>query len=357
MHIGDVQDRVTHKRSDSAPTPNGLAVQIAFGVLGALVLVALASDAFTNAVEWVGKIFGLTRSAAGAIVAAIGSSLPETMVAFVALIVLRDPASQAIGVGAVLGAPFMLATIVFCLIGVIAIVRSRHRRGALHVRFDVTAFGLLLFCLTFALVIGASFAPTLGVRIGASAFVVVMYVIYILYHVRVSRQESDEAPPRLRCAPHIDSPPFWLVSVQLLAALAVTVLAARWFVSSVSVAAVSLRLTPLIVSLFLSPIATELPEILNVWLWMRQRKDDLAVGNVLGAMMFQTSMASALAMLATPWRLGASAYAACAAAMAAALFVLLWSVVRRRIEAWPFALCGLLYLAYTLYVGARSATM
>src|ERR1700720_3878302 len=115
---------------------NGLAVQIALSVLGALVLVALASDAFTNAVEWIGKIFGLTRSAAGAIVAAIGSALPQAMVAVVGLIVPRGP---------------------------------------LPVRLNVTTFGLLLFGLTFALVIGASFAPTFAVRVSASIAALAAY--------------------------------------------------------------------------------------------------------------------------------------------------------------------------------------
>ncbi len=327
-------------------------MQIALSVLGAVALVVLASDAFTNAVEWIGKLFGLTRSAAGAVVAAIGSSLPETMVAFVALIVLRDPASQAIGIGAVIGAPFMLATIVFGLIGVIAIARSRRRRGALHVDQHAATFGLALFCLTFALVIGASFAPTLPVRVAASVIVIAAYALYIVYHMRLHGPESDEQPPRLRFAPRTPAPPPLLVWLQLVAALVVTVLAARWFVGSIAAAAAALRFSPLIVSLVLSPIATELPEIVNVSIWMRRRQDELALGNVIGAMMFQTSTASAIAMLASPWRLDAGAYAACAAAMAAVLLVLGWALVRKRFEAWPLTLCGLLYVVYIL-IGPR----
>src|SRR5579864_1886114 len=107
---------------------NGRSVLIALQLLGALLLVVVASDAFTNAVEWIGVIFGLTRSAVGGVVTTIGSSLPETMVALVALLVLRDPQSQAIGIGAVLGAPFMLSTIVFFLIGITALLRNEPMR-------------------------------------------------------------------------------------------------------------------------------------------------------------------------------------------------------------------------------------
>src|SRR5580693_6465580 len=64
------------------PGLNCRPVPIALQVFLGLVLLVLASDAFANAVEWAGALLGLTRSAVGAVVAAIGSSLPETMVVF-----------------------------------------------------------------------------------------------------------------------------------------------------------------------------------------------------------------------------------------------------------------------------------
>lgn len=324
----------------------------ALQALGALLLLVVASDAFTNAVEWIGALYGLTRSTVGAVVAAIGSSLPETMVAVVALIILRDPASQAVGIGAVLGAPFMLATLVFALIGTLAQLRSTKSKqtgGTLEVDPRPAMVGLGLFTLTFAFVIGASFAPSPSVRLTAAAGVIIAYVLYLGYHFRSGEPEADSTPPPLRFHPSAVRPRVAVVIAQLAVALAVTVIASRWFIWSVASVSAEIGVAPLVVSLFLSPIATELPEAMNVIIWMRRGLDELALGNVIGAMMFQTSIASAIAMLASPWVLGAQAYAAAAATFGAVILVAAVSLARRRINAWSLSACALFYLAYLFY--------
>lgn len=328
----------------------------ALQLIGALLLLVAASDAFTNAVEWVGALYGLTRSAVGAVVAAVGSSLPETMIAVIALVVLHDASSEAVGIGAVIGAPFMLATLVFCVIGVIALTRtstSGAARGSLDVHTDVAIFGLALFTLTFALAIGASFAPTAVVRTAASALVVIAYLAYLIFHFQRTGLESDDSPPPLRFRPRAARPHAFFVIAQLTVSLIVTIGASRWFVGSVGAASAQIGIAPLVVSLFLSPIATELPEAMNVAIWMRRGQDELALGNVLGAMMFQTSIASAIAMLASPWRLGLQAYAASGAAFAGVLVVIAWTLARGRVEALPLAACGLFYVAYLVFAAVQ----
>jgi cation:H+ antiporter len=331
-------------------------VLIAVELLSALVLLVIASDAFTNAVEWVGTLFGLTRSAMGSVVAAIGSSLPETMVAIVAILILRDPASQEVGIGAVLGAPFMLATVVFALIGLTAIVRRKMSAEGqrLQTHLDAAIFGLALFAFTFALSVGASFDPTRTVRTITAVFVLAAYVFYLIYQIRRAGADAEEHPPPLRLAPRSARPSAFAVFGQLALALCLTVAASHWFVTAVTAASAEVGVPPLVVSLFLSPIATELPEAMNVVIWMRRGLDDLAVGNVLGAMMFQTSVASAIGLLATPWRLDQNAYVACAATLIAVVIVLVATVVRRRLDSRALAVCGLLYVVFISYAFAHA---
>jgi cation:H+ antiporter len=330
-------------------------VLIALELLSALVLLVVASDAFTNAVEWVGSLYGLTRSAMGSVVAAIGSSLPETMVAIVAILVLGDPASQAVGIGAILGAPFMLATAVFGLIGITAIVRRKLSADAQRLRVNLHAavFGLVLFGFTFALAVGASFDPTPTVRSITAVLVLAAYGAHLIYHIRRKGAQAEDQPPPLRLAPRAERPPAFAVFGQLALALTVTVAASHWFVTAVTAASAEVGVPPLVVSLFLSPIATELPEMMNVILWMRRGLDDLAVGNVLGAMIFQTSVASAIGLLATPWLLDLNAYVACGATLIAVALVLAVTTVRRCLDSRALAVCGLLYAVYVSYAFAH----
>jgi cation:H+ antiporter len=53
--------------------------------------------------------------------------------------------------------------------------------------------------------------------------------------------------------------------------------------------------------LIITPIATELPEKFNSVLWVRRGKDTLAMGNITGAMVFQSSVIPAIGIMLTPW--------------------------------------------------------
>ena len=79
--------------------------------------------------------------------------------------------------------------------------------------------------------------------------------------------------------------------------------AARIFVDAISRVSVSLGVPALVFSLLVAPIATELPEQLNGVLWLRRRKDTLAIGNVTGAMVFQSTFPVTIGLFFTPWHL------------------------------------------------------
>ena len=60
---------------------------------------------------------------------------------------------------------------------------------------------------------------------------------------------------------------------------------------------------PLVLSLVLAPLATELPEKANSFFWVRDGKDSLALGNITGAMVFQSTIPIAVGLLLTEWEL------------------------------------------------------
>jgi cation:H+ antiporter len=99
------------------------------------------------------------------------------------------------------------------------------------------------------------------------------------------------------------------------------------------------------VALVFSPIATELPEILNAVIWVRQGKQALAFGNISGAMMIQATIPSALAIIFTPWMLSQALIWAAVITMISivGLFILLRgsALTARRLA--PF---GLFYLVF-----------
>jgi vacuolar-type H+-ATPase subunit H len=84
------------------------------------------------------------------------------------------------------------------------------------------------------------------------------------------------------------SPPLQLIILQIIFAIVVLVIGANLFVDEVSIIAEMLGITPFILSLIIAPIATELPEKFNSVIWLLQKKDTFALGNITGAMVFQS---------------------------------------------------------------------
>src|ERR671916_2894068 len=84
---------------------------------------------FTNAVEWAGHRLGMGEGATGSILAAVGTAMPETLIPIVAIIGGAEGAED-VAVGAIIGAPFLLATIAMALVGISALVyRKRRTQG------------------------------------------------------------------------------------------------------------------------------------------------------------------------------------------------------------------------------------
>ena len=91
-------------------------------LLGSFVIILAGAELFTNGIEWFGRKLGLAEGAVGSVLAAVGTALPETMIPIIAILFVDGEAhSDEIGVGAILGAPFMLATLAMFVTG---------RRGA-----------------------------------------------------------------------------------------------------------------------------------------------------------------------------------------------------------------------------------
>src|ERR671910_2055394 len=93
----------------------------------ALGIILLGAELFTNGIEWFGRKLELAEGAVGSVLAAVGTALPETMIPIIAILFSTGEHSEEIGIGAILGAPFMLATLAMFVTGVAVMVQARKR--------------------------------------------------------------------------------------------------------------------------------------------------------------------------------------------------------------------------------------
>jgi cation:H+ antiporter len=344
-------------------------------LLVALVIILIAAELFTNGIEWFGHKLNLAEGAVGSVLAAVGTALPETMIPLVAIISATgaNDAAHEVGVGAILGAPFMLSTLAMLVTGLGVIFWARRRATGRAMKVDTAVLGMDIryFFVAYAIAVGAALIPSemAYLRYGAVIALLGVYAWYVKSHFEADPDvdAADLTPLRFRrvdvrhhrTAP--ESPRLRIVTLQVLVALAMIIGGAVIFVDAVEHIAHDLQLPAILISLVVAPIATELPEKFNSLIWVRNGKDTLAMGNITGAMVFQSCIPTTIGVLlaADAWSLaGAStetliSFASAGIAFASTLLIF-WPMVRRgSLSGGHLLIGGIFYALYLALVIGR----
>jgi cation:H+ antiporter len=342
-------------------------------LLAAFALILVGAELFTNGVEWLGQILGLTEGATGSILAAIGTATPETLVPIVAILFTQSVEADDIGVGAILGAPFMLGTLVMLLIGVTAyVLRSRRGRDTLRVDRAHASRDLGFFLVMYSGALAIALIPTLRDLKGIVGWVFLpayfLYLYLVLRTPATSATDIEEAVEEkaafdalsfatylrragARLDPH--RPPGWLIATQTLLAFGGILLGAKVFAGWIDAFSHAMGFNALLVALLLAPLATELPEAANSLIWTKDGKDVIALGNVAGAMVFQSTVPVTVGVLLTPWVLGPFGTVAAVFALVSGGLIYVQLRFRTRGDALPLSALvvgGSLYVVFIAYV-------
>ncbi len=328
-------------------------MDIILNLLFALVIVFIAAQMFTNALECLGERMGVSEGVTGSIFAAIGTAMPETIVPIVAIVAggAAEHINHAVGMGAILGAPFMLATLSLCLMGVAAGMKFGWNHP-----FTPEPTGLKRDLLTFfggfSLVLIAGIMPPAwrNIQLLIAVSLILTYFFYLMQTIRASSNlvqsghgtEADEPLYLSRIMGDANV----IAVLQLLFALIILVMGARLFVHGIEEGAGLLSISALVLSLLIVPVATELPEKVNSILWVRRKRDTLAFGNITGAMVFQGTIIPAIGIMMMPWHFS-EMYALTAAALALLGAAWLWFLQHTsRLTAAMLVSNGVFYAAF-----------
>jgi len=310
--------------------------------------ILLAAELFTNAVEDIGDRLNLSHGVVGSILAAIGTALPETLVPIVALILGSPEAKQEIANGAILGAPFMLATVGFSIIGAAALLRKEKeiKTNLFLIRRDLTFF-TILFPPSILLAFIEGF-HWLKVTYGVALLALYGFYIYSVIKEGGDEVESEES---LHFSKFLKLPEHLATSViQFISSLLILLISVEVFVHSLEMLSKTLNIPPFVFSLLIAPLATELPEKFNSFFWSLRGKYELAFGNITGAMVFQSAIPVSLGLIFTDWNLGRVGILAGFFAILGALLVLYQIRFSKKITSFVLVFNGLLYLIYVFMV-------
>jgi cation:H+ antiporter len=308
---------------------------------------------FTNGIEWMGHRLKLGEGAVGSLLAAVGTALPETLIAVVALVGATK--SEDVAIGAIVGAPFLLATLAMGLVGLTAYLYRRRRRQGTRLNAHVPTLDrdLAFFFVFFALGLALGFGAPDSLRIPAGIVFFAAYVVYVQRTLaRGGELQAEETlnPLIISRGARAADPPNSATIVQTLIGLAAMVGGAHLFVESLVHVAEDLGVEAIVLSLILAPLATELPEKVNSFFWVREGKDSLALGNVTGAMVFQSTIPVGIGMIFTEWDLSGNAAISVALGLAGGV-IAFWALrLRDRFELPAVLSWIVLYAAFIVVV-------
>ncbi|MFB6081066.1 MAG: sodium:calcium antiporter [Haloferacaceae archaeon] len=290
-------------------------------LVGSFFLLLVAAEIFTNGIEWFGHRIGVSEGATGSVLAAFGTVLPETMIPIIAIISGGEAGAE-VGVGAILGAPFMLATVAMFLVGASVLLFSSRRtnKSNVSVRLQTVQRNVGLFLVGYAIAFLAALVPN---QLVAHLMGVGLFLMYLGYlyktltsgelieeegiddlHAGIAVDKVGDSMPGMNLSEMAGDPHFLLILVQTLIAFAIFVFGANMFVEQITwVSKEVLHVPVAVVALLIAPLATELPETFNSYIWIARDKDMLAVGNITGAMAFQGTVPVTIGILFTSWNL------------------------------------------------------
>lgn len=315
----------------------------------ALVIILLSAELFTNGIEWLGQRLQLSEGVVGSVLAAVGTALPETLIPIVAVVFFNERHGNEVSIGAIAGAPFMLSTLTFGLCGAAVLYFGNKGRRSLElaINHDVLTRDLRFFILAFTVGMLCNWASDFSKYHLPYIMAFVLLGIYCIYLYKTLSHEGEigQEPEKLYFDRLLKkgSNKLRFIVPQIVFGIAGIVGGAYVFVENLQDVAEAIGFPPLVLSLIICPIATELPEKINSVLWIKSGKDTLAMGNITGALVFQSCIPVAFGVAFTTWDLDLGTLLTCFTAVFSAS-VILFLMNKRALKFWHLMCCAVLYI-------------
>ena len=322
-------------------------------MLISLIVIVFACILFTNAIEFLGQKLKLGNNATGSILAVFGTGLPEAIVPIVAILGvyisgIKIDTAQNIAQGAILGSPFMLSTLAMFLL---VFVLMFKKRNFLLFDYKILIREYKYFLIAYSLAIVFSFNKLLPFKYIAMAMLISLYIIFVYRTIVKSRATCVECECcELYFSKIKNSKENFVLALQLILSLVVLVLSSHYFVGEIKYFSYLLNVSPAILSLFITPFATELPECINSLIWLKQDKDDLAVANIVGAIVFQSTIVFTLGMALTTWQFSPSLLFNCLLTFIGAIIFAFIVLINKKITQASLLFCGIIYFVYLVAI-------
>ena len=296
-------------------------------LLTGLALIIFGADWLVDGASAIARKAGISEFVIGLTIVGFGTSCPELVVSLTGAL----QGNADISVGNVVGSNVFNTLLILGLTAVIApvaVTRSNARRDipiALLVTFLFAAFALT----------GSKISFWEGV-----AFLLV-FVAYMIYCFKLDKGASEEASQeKVRN--------IWLAVLLVLAGLAGLIFGGQLFVNNATAIARAVGVSDKFIAITLLAGGTSFPELATCIVAAAKKKDQLALGNILGSNVFNILLILGASALVIPISTFALTWADLGVLVLSAILVWLWTYTGRRdrVDRWEAVLMLLLFFGY-----------
>ncbi len=328
-------------------------------ILFYLLLIVVSCCFFTNATEHLGKRLKLGSNAVGSILAVIGTTLPETIVPVVAILgskifLNNSQIGEQIALGGIIGSPFMLCCLAMFLVGmeiIILYLFKKRRILDLNIDHKLVLRDYKYFLSAYIPATALLFISGRTVKYIVVIYLICLYILYIYRTLIKSKQNfCEECIDKLIFAKLFNKDKFYIIIFQIIVSLILLVISINYFVVEIKYFSNLLNVYPVILSLIITPFATELPECINSLIWVKHSKDDLALFNIQGAIVFQAIIPMSIGILFTPFRYDPAFIWGVVLTIICSLIFVIGILLCKKVSAKMLFLNGLFYFAFILFL-------
>lgn len=316
-------------------------------------LVVIACFIFNNAMEWLGKIFELSEASIGNIISITGTSIPQIIIPLIAFTFLRGVETIQIGVGAIIGTPFVLSTLGFTLIGFTIISLAKENQRGIEIEVDelIISRDLKFFLLTYSFALFAGLLMDKLPKIFIGFILLIIYGYYLYRNVVYEERVLQELQTPLYFAPRGKEITLEITIFQIISSLIGLIGGAFLLIHtmreiSISLGGVQSHLLGLTLAIIFVPLILEIPSKINLISWLKEGKDTLALGNITSSMIFQACILVPLCILFTPWKLQGLSLLVGSIPVVVTAFVYTTMTLQESIKPHLLLACGGFYLVF-----------
>ena len=301
-------------------------------LLVGLALIVFGADALVDGASSIARRAGISEFVIGLTIVGFGTSCPELVVSLTGAI----QGNADISVGNVVGSNIFNTLLILGLTAVIAPVTISHVN---RVR-DIPICLVVTFIFAFLAIAGGSINRWEGI-----AFLVI-FAAYMLFCFRTDRPVAPDAGGEEKVRN------IWVAILLVLAGLGALALGGHLFVNKAVDLARALGVSDKFIAITLLAGGTSLPELATCIVAAAKKKDQLALGNVLGSNVFNILLILGTSAIVIPLSTVAMTLVDFGVLLLSAVLVWLWTYTgkRERVDRWEGIVMLLCFIGYYAYL-------